>query len=163
MCSSIFADSYSIIRHSLSIELRSGQQISILGSADFAEALAVLTRDPLERERLTAAGVPISAMFPPLDEQPDDPEWLRAEEMLAENAMCPGERLLAQTLASATSWWSATQLAAAIHSLAEALRTSGTVTVALELATILRACEVIESAVAPLADTGPLRLRWSSC
>jgi hypothetical protein len=108
----------------LLLELRSGSTRLLPGTAGLAALLASLARDPADRAALEAAtGVSLAPLMPVAYPAAPEPDWLRAEEMLAEAAACPGERLLASTLSTVTAWWRPAQVQATAQQLAAALAT----------------------------------------
>jgi hypothetical protein len=79
-------------------------------------------RDPADLAALeTATGVSLAPLMPVAHPAEPEPAWLRAEEMLAEAAACPSERLLASTLSTVTAWWRPAQLQATAQQLAAVL------------------------------------------
>jgi hypothetical protein len=89
----------------LRLELRSGGGQSLPGTADLAALLVSASHDPAARTALeTAAGGSLAALLPTDAAATTEPDWLRADEMLGESAVCPGERLLASSLATVATW-----------------------------------------------------------
>jgi hypothetical protein len=101
------------------LEVRGDARIPLEGTGDLARLL-IAARDgtaapPLPRTAGFEALLPVPAATA------EEPDWLRAAAMLEEEAACPGERLLAGTLAAGASWWRPERMRDAATALHDAL------------------------------------------
>jgi hypothetical protein len=141
----------------LLLEARGEEPIAIDGSAELGQLLHLLRAEPGERARLAAVGVVTNALLP-VDPTPVEPDWMRAEQMLEEAAACPGERLFAQSLATAAQWHSAGKIAKASHSLALATEAGLLLPDSISAEAVRRGCAALEAAAARLPESRQARL-----
>lgn len=141
----------------LQLEARGEPPIALDESAELARLLDLVRLDPEAHACLTAQGVAVGVLLP-APATPDEPQWLRAEELLDEAAACPGERLLAQSLAMAGNWHRACEIIDAARMLAAAIRTEAALPEAFTRAALLRGCAAIETATSRLQPARHARL-----
>jgi hypothetical protein len=136
----------------LRLELRSGSRQSLPGTVDLAALLLSLSHDPVARASLEAAtGVSLAPLLPAEHVAEPEPDWLRAEEMLDDAAACPGERLLASSLAMTAAWWRPALLQEAARRLAALLAARGEAHLATQ-------CQDLARVVAQVPGTAHVRL-----
>jgi hypothetical protein len=141
----------------LGLEARGEEPIAIDGSAELGRLLDLLRANPGERACLTAACVAANALLP-VDPTSGEPDWMRAEQMLEEAAACPGERLFAQSLATAAEWHSAGKIAEASRSLALAVEAGLPLPDSISTEAVRRGCVAVEMAAASLPASRKARL-----
>jgi hypothetical protein len=86
----------------------------------------------------------------PVAPTPDEPEWLRAEEMLEEAAACPGERLFAGTLAAGAQWWRAAEMREALRLLRQAIGSGDGWAGSADAGRVAQDCTALDAALARL-------------
>jgi hypothetical protein len=87
----------------LYLEVRGGATIPLEGTDDLARLLIAVRDGTAACPTPASAGVEALLPIPP--PAAEEPDWLRAAAMLEEDEACPGERLLARTLAIEATWW----------------------------------------------------------
>lgn len=138
--------------------VRGGAHTSIAESAGLARLLAGLPHDAALQSDLSASGVNPAVLEPAREDPPGVPEWLRAEELLEEVAVCPGERLFAQTLASASAWRAAGEIAIAAGVLETIVRSRKHLGADVHEGSLLRACASLAGAASALPAARQVRL-----
>ena len=136
-----------------------GLRLAVPDSEALGVLLRALSHDRVLRQTLSASGARPEALLP-AGGSADEPEWLRAEEMLEEAAACPGERLFAKTLISAVNRSSAAEIVLAARALAAAVR-QGTIP-ASNAEAVLAGCMAMASAASQLPPALPARVTESA-
>ena len=143
--------------HGLALQVRGAAPLPIRQTAALASLLASFATDPAQRQLMEErVGASLDALLPVASEpdEGDDPDWLRAAEMLDDAPACPGERLLGQTLLDVVRWWRPSQLRMA----AQALATGSIGVDQADQGAVVAGCAALAAALGDLPDTARARL-----
>lgn len=143
----------------LQLEVRGGETSTLAGTAALAALLCELREDHSRFARLAANSPGLRILLPATPAAPEEPDWLRAAEMIDEDAACPGERLFASSLATAAHWCHVDEMASAARSLSGALPAEDILAAkSLTREAILHGCTVVATAAERLPASRQVRL-----